>query len=106
MTARQASYVEELEVFERRGRLQAWQATKAEIDAVRMRLHDRALPLASSDDPSDLLELLTAESSPVTRPAPMNRPAIAPQPATPRRAEHEPATSAETAAHRTGTPAL
>jgi len=68
LTARQAMYVEE-EAFGASGGLEAWQANTADIETERVRLHDRALPLASSDDSTDLLELLAAEPAPATRSA-------------------------------------
>jgi hypothetical protein len=78
LTERQAKYAEELEAWEASGVLPSWEAKKAVIEQERSRLHDRALPLAASDEPVDLLELLAQT------PAPTQRPAIAPPPPSPR----------------------
>ena len=89
LTERQTKYAREMEAWEASGVLSMWKAAKALIAQERDRLHDRALPLTASDEPIDLLELLTQP------PTPAQRPALAPQPRGPRPAREREAPSTE-----------
>ncbi|GAW54779.1 hypothetical protein [Nocardioides sp. PD653] len=61
LTPRQEAYVRELEAFEASGALQAWEQTRAELDAQRLGLHQRALATDANRGPVDLLELLEGQ---------------------------------------------
>lgn len=57
-TARQEAYLHEHEAFEASGVLSTWQQRRAELDAERLELHDRALDRGADTEAGDLLELL------------------------------------------------
>lgn len=88
LTQRQAGYAEELPAWEASGVGAEWRAT---IAKERSLLHARVFPLACSDEPVDLLELLDQPPPPAMRPAiapptPGGRPVNEREAATPDRA--------------------
>lgn len=58
LTPSQEAYQRELEAFENSGVLPAWKQKRSDLEAEQRNLHSQALPLGSTSEPEDLLDLL------------------------------------------------
>lgn len=62
LTASQETYQRDLEAYETSGVLPAWKQKRSDLEAEHRHLHAQSLPLGSTSEPEDLLELLNDQT--------------------------------------------